>query len=159
MQESRGSREPGDLSPATNGQPESSRSGQGDIDALHKDLLQMSKRIDTLAESLRDIRKSGAQFPTLDQMRSAKAEVDWKFVEDVRRECTANPSAALARVRLMNFDDVLGKVGSPTVIRADDGVWCYFRPATDSTGQPTNRGIGLHFIRDYVTSVEAFGNE
>jgi hypothetical protein len=155
VQASRGEREPVNTPAAADGQPAPVSGAPADLDELHKDLLQMSNRIDTLAESLLENRKPSAQYPTLEQMHSARADVDWKFVEDVRRSCLDNPGAALARVRLMTFDDLLRKVGPPTGIRADDGVWFYVQPDTDSLGQTFNRGIILHFIRDYVTTVEA----
>jgi hypothetical protein len=153
----RGSRTPVNPPAAADGQAVSVSSTPTNLGELHEDMLRMSKRIDTLAESLLENRRPSAQYPTLEQMHSARADVDWNFVEEVRRACLANPNAALERVQLMTFDDLLKKVGLPTGIRADDGVWWYSRPATDSRGQSTNRGIVLHFIRDYVTSVEASG--
>jgi len=152
VQDSRGARE---LVSSTAPLP----SGPAGPDELHNDLLQLSKRVDTLTESLRDARKPIAQHPTLEQMRSAREEVDWAFVDEVRRLCLDNPSAGLERVRLMSFDDLLRKVGPPTGIAANDGAWWYSRLVTDSNGGPTHRGITLRFIRDYVISVEGDGED
>src|SRR4030095_9853247 len=125
-------------------------SAPASLDEVHKDLLQLSGRVDALSESLKAGRKPAAEYPTLEQMNSARADVDWKFVDEVRDACRTDPAAGLDRVRLMTFDDLLRKVGAPGGIHSDGGAWWYARSVTDSRGQTTMRGILLHFMRVYV---------
>ena len=149
VQDSRGAREPVDAASPKPAAPED----------LHTTLLELSKRIDALSDSLRDTRKPSAQYPTLEQMRSARGDIDWKFVDDVRRAWIDDHVAGLERVRLMTFDDLLRKVGKPTGIDARNGHWEYTRLVTDSDGDPTWRGITLHFIHDYVMDVVGEGDD
>lgn len=149
VQDSRGSREPADPASPTPAAPEDP----------HTALQELSTRIDTLTASLRDTRKPVAQYPTLEQMRSARADIDWNFVDAVRRVWREDHVAGLERVRLMTFDDLLRKVGTPTGIDARNGNWEYTRLVTDSDGDPTWRGITLHFINDYVMDVVGDGDD
>jgi hypothetical protein len=113
-------------------------------DQLHNDLLQLSHRVDALTESLKESHNPSFQLPTLEQMRSARRDVDWAFVEDLRKLYLNDASAALGRVRLMSFDDVLTKVGPPARIN-QDGSWWYPCPGTALA-------MEFRFTRDYVTS-------
>lgn len=126
-----------------------------DLRELHEDLVRMSKRIDTLAESLLENRRPSAEYPTLEQMHSARADVDWKFVEDMRRSCMDNPAAA-ERARSMTFDDLLRKVGRPSLIAEDNGSWSYFHMRFEENGGLRSRGVSFRFVGDTVGLVSGF---
>ncbi len=159
VQASRGSREELKPTAITDGNPPDLAASPKGPDDVHDDLLQLAQRIDALADSLKKIRKQGFELPTLAQIRSARRQVNWTFVEDIRKLCRANESAALERVRFMSFDDLLREVGPPTTISGEDGRWEYSRPATDAHGQETTRGMGLLFTSDYVTGVFYLGDD
>jgi len=156
VQDSRGTRERVHDSGEAAGPHEPPASDTADRDQLHKDLLLVSKHVEALADSLKDGRKPGFLLPSLEQMRAGRRDVDWAFVEEVRQLWNTNEAAALERVRLMSFDDLLRKVGVPTGFRDENGDWVYTRSVTTPDGD-SDRGIQLHFARDYVTGVYGIG--
>ena len=122
-------------------------------DELHADLLQISKRIDLLAGSIKENHKPVFLLPTLEQIHSARRDVDWTFVEQLRALAATSPDAASDRVRGMTFDDVLKKVGLPQMIDDEHGYWNYFRQQPDDQGQPRQTGVRFVFVGDSVSTV------
>jgi len=157
VQSSRGTREAAsaDVAPSS-GTSVPSIAGPEGLDELHKDLLQMSKRVDLLAGSLKETYKPAYLLPTLEQIHAARHEVDWTFLEQVRLLVGNDRDAARARVRFMTFDDVLRKIGLPNSINTDDGRWNYVRTVMGENGQPMQQGITLAFVGDTASGVNTF---
>jgi len=152
VQETRGTREEVNAPSIPAGNRPQLGAGAEGSDQLHNDLLQLSNRVDALAESLKENRNLSFQFPTLQQMRSARRDVDGAFLEDVRTLWFKDPKIAFERVRLMSFDDLLTRVGAPAMIDKNDGSWWYKRPDSEALG------LQFRITRDYVTGVIAHGD-
>ena len=149
-------REPVMPDAAPDGQPASSTTGAEGLDEVHRDLLQMSKRIDLLAGSLKETHKPAYLLPTLEQIHAARRDLDWAFLNQLRQLCVNDRDAARARVRFMTFDDVLRKIGLPTSISTDDGSWHYIKVQLADNGQQQQQGISFRFVGDMVSSVGVF---
>ena len=158
VQDSRGTRGEVKPNPAASASTSGGSSSAADstiagADELHTDLLQISKRIDLLAGSLKEDRKPAFSIPTLEQVHAARRDIDWAFVEPLRALAATNPDAASERVRGMTFDDVLKKVGLPDMIDDEHGYWKDFRTQPNDLGQPTQTGVTFVFVGDTVSSV------
>jgi hypothetical protein len=147
VQQSRGTREP-----ATPSSVPSTAVPEG-LGGIHEDLLQISKRIDLLANSIKENHKPAFSLPTLEQIHAARKDVDWSYLDQLRQAITNDKNSAQERVRQMTFDDLLRKVGLPMVISSEDGAWAYFRYFVDEFGQERQRGVTFRFAGDSVSLV------
>ena len=118
--------------------------------SLQTQLSQVSQRLDLLAGILRDEHRVAFQIPTIDQVRAARKDIDWAFLNGIAELYLSEPASASNKVRLMTFEDLLQRAGVPDSIASDSGHWFYVRPTTFS-GRWAYVMFG--FVGDSVVSV------
>ena len=119
---------------------------------LHEDVRQLSARLDMLTLALQEHQKPSFSLPTLEQVHAARRDVDWKWLGELAELFLRDEDAAQEKARLMTFEQLLKRVGVPSLIARDNGYWIYFRPEHLEGGW---RAIDFGFVGDSVSFVRA----
>jgi len=117
---------------------------------LHDELRQLQSRLDMLTQAWKEHDKPSFEVPSIEQVRAARRDVDWAWIGALAELYMKDESAALEKVRLMTFDQLLKRAGVPDKIAHDDGSWMYLRPEQI---EGKWRGLYFGFVGDSVSWV------
>jgi len=117
---------------------------------LESELRQLVSRLELLTRGWQERARPSFEVPSIEQVRAARRDVDWAWIGSLAELYMKDEGAALEKVRLMTFDQLLKRAGVPDKIAHDDGSWMYLRPESIEAKW---RGLYFGFVGDSVSWV------